>query len=147
MGSLFSPRRRGLVLLVFLVPVAIMAGCGSKSGTISGKVTYQGKPVEGGSVNFLSEGPNATMKTGGIQKDGSYSVSGVPVGPAKVTVQGMKARKLLIPAALQKEQGGVKEVKTEQSEVYVPPKYSKTETSDLKYDVKSGKQEHDIELE
>lgn len=145
MRSLFSPMR-GIALLVFLAPVAMMAGCGSKSGTISGKVTYQGKAVEGGSVNFLSEGANSTMKTGGIQKDGSYSVSGVPVGPAKITVQGMKARRLLIPAALQKEQGGVKEVKTEQSEVYVPPRYGKTETSDLKYDVQSGKQQHDIDL-
>jgi len=136
---------RGLMLLVLLTPALVLFGCGSKTGTISGKVTYQGKPLGGGSVNFLSEGPNPTMKTGGIQKDGSYSVSGVPVGPAKITVQGIHARKLLIPAQLQKEQGKT-EVTTDQPEVYVPPQYSNTETSGLRYEVRPGSQTHDIEL-
>jgi hypothetical protein len=144
MCSLFSSIR-GFALLIFLVLSLTAFGCGSKTGTISGKVTYQGKAVTGGSVNFLSEGSESIMKTGGIQKDGSYSVSGVPVGPAKITVQGVKARRLLIPTQLQKEQGKA-EVTTDQPEIYVPPKYGSADTSDLKYEVKPGKQHYDIEL-
>jgi hypothetical protein len=59
-------------------------GCGAKTGDVSGKVTYQGKPVVYGSVVIV--GPDGIPKSGAIQPDGSYSVAGVGVGEAKVAV-------------------------------------------------------------
>lgn len=148
MSSPFSPARV-VALFVLLGPVLMLAGCGgSKTGTISGKVLYKGKPLEGGFVNFLSDGPNQTQKGSGIQKDGSYSISNFPIGPSKITVQGVKARRLLLPAQFQPEQGKAAEAaKTEQAEVYVPPVYENAETTTLTHEVKAGKQERNLELE
>lgn len=121
----------------------MVGGCGGSSGTISGKVLYQGKPLPGGYVNFMSEDAKAVIKTSEIGDDGSYSVSGMPVGSAKISVQGLAARNLAtVPG-----QGGGKGSVPKQKEVYVPPEYGNTETSGLKYDVKSGKQPYDIKLE
>lgn len=144
MRSLFSPIRR-LGLLLFLVPALMMCGCGRKTGTISGKVTYKGKPLKGGMVTFLSEGPKSMNKPSKIEKDGSYSISGFSVGPAKITVQGVKARRLMVPKSMQ-NMPGVAGAKSDQEEVYVPDKYASPDTSDLTYEVQAGKQEHNIDL-
>jgi hypothetical protein len=118
------------------------SGCGQKTGTVSGKVTYQGKALPGGNVNFLSEGQGAVFKTSKIESDGSYSVSGIPVGPAKITVQGVSTRRMAtVPG---QEKGGAPN--SDQKEVIVPPQYSNAEQSPLKYDVKPGSQTHPIDL-
>ncbi len=121
-------------------------GCSKPTGNISGKVLYQDKPLPGGYVNFMSPGPDATVKTSAIQKDGSYSITGMPVGEAKITVQG-------IFAPLQPTQGGVPPAAAgsasqaaNRQTVYVPPEYGNADTSKLTYTVVSGSQPHDIEL-
>ncbi len=134
-------RRLGFYSLAFALLVLAAGGCGKSTGTISGKVLYQGKPLPGGYVNFTSEGAIPATKTSSIQEDGSYSVSGMPVGPAKISVQGLAARRL---AALPGQ--GEKDSQPQQKEVFVPPQYGNTDTSGLKYEVKSGKQPYDIEL-
>ena len=146
MRSLSSPTHR-LALLVFVLPALVPLGCGSKKASISGKVTYQGKAITGGFVNFISEGPNATTKTSNIEKDGSYSVTGVPPGPAKITVQGVPPpRKFQAPQAMQNKPG-VADAKSDQpEEVFVPPQYSSPDQTDLKYDVQPGSQTHNIDL-
>jgi len=144
MRSPFSPTHC-LGLLVFFLLAVMAVGCGSKTATISGKVTYQGKPLPGGFVNFISEGPNATTKPSPIQKDGSYSVSGVPIGPAKITVQGVASRKFRVPQKMQNTPG-VADAKSDQPEVFVPAWYGIPDQTDLKYDVQPGSQTHDIPL-
>jgi hypothetical protein len=135
------PRRAGVSVLAVALLVLAASGCGNRTGTVSGKVFYQGKPLPGGNVNFMSEGPSATVKSSTIQSDGSYSVSGVPVGLAKITVQGLAQRRL----AEFKGQGGSTEQR-EQKEIFVPPHYGNAELSGLQFDVKPGSQSHDIEL-
>jgi len=137
----FFTRRHGLYMLTFFLLALAVSGCSKKTGTVSGKVLYQSKPLPGGHVNFLSEGPNSTVKTSEIQSDGSYSVSGIPVGPAKITVQGVSARN--IPQF--KGQGEAAQ-QSKPKEVFVPPQYSNADKSGLKYDVKLGAQSYDIEL-
>ena len=133
-------RSRGFFLMFALLAFAA-GGCGKSTGNVSGKVLYQGKPLPGGYVNFMSQGDKSVAKTSEIKADGSYAVSGLPVGPAKISVQGLEKRRLAdLPG-----QGG-KDEKVEQKEVYVPPQYGNTETSGLQYDVRPGSQSHDIEL-
>jgi hypothetical protein len=128
------------VLSISLLGLAV-CGCGKNTGNVSGKISYQGKPLPGGYVNFMSEGEQGNFKTSPIKEDGSYSVSALPVGPAKISIQGLAARRLAdLPG-----QGGKVE-KIQQKEVFVPDKYGNTDTSGLKYEVKSGSQSHDIEL-
>lgn len=72
-----------------LLPIALglaalaSAGCGG-AATVEGKVTYQGKPVVYGTVVVI--GPDNLPKSGTIQTDGSYRVSGVKPGAAKLSV-------------------------------------------------------------
>jgi hypothetical protein len=65
-----------------LLTLAVV-GCAGR-GDVSGKVSYQGKPVVFGSVQF--EASDKTIKQANIKEDGTYSIAGVPVGEAKVAV-------------------------------------------------------------
>jgi hypothetical protein len=76
-------KRRALSLLLVSC-VFLVAGCGKPSGTVSGHVSYQGKALDHGTVTlFPAEGPGVG---GQINADGTYSVSYVPLGKAKVIV-------------------------------------------------------------
>lgn len=55
-----------------------------KDGTVSGKVTYKGKPLPAGTVKFHSAKGKAVSAT--IQEDGTYRAKGVPAGDARLTV-------------------------------------------------------------
>src|SRR5438045_892164 len=58
-------------------------GCGG-TATVSGKVSYQGRPVTYGSVIFLGDDNKA--RSGVIEPDGSYTVEKVFPGEALVGV-------------------------------------------------------------
>ena len=61
-----------------------VTGCGGGTGSISGKITHKGKPVVFGTITFIDEQGKST--TGEISPDGSYTVSGVGIGVAKILV-------------------------------------------------------------
>lgn len=71
-----------------LLTLVALAGCDSSVSTVSGKVTYKGKPVVFGTVSVT--GPDGMTRSGPIEPDGSFSVSGVGVGEGKVTVTSLK---------------------------------------------------------
>ena len=137
------PPSRRLCCLAAAVLTLTASGCGKPTGSISGKVTYRGNALPGGYVNYTGVGDSPMVKTSTIQSDGSYSISGMAVGPAKITVQGILAP--VTPA-----QGKTPGVEAPQAPgrqtVYVPPQYSNTDTSGLTFTVGSGAQQHDIEL-
>jgi hypothetical protein len=133
------PPMRGLCCLVAAALALAATGCGKSVGNISGKVTYQDKALTGGYVNFSCEGDAPTVKTSIIKEDGGYSIIGMPVGPAKISVQG-------IPAPQGPGAGGTTPPTGGRKVVYVPPQYSTTENSGLTYTVVSGSQTHDIPL-
>lgn len=67
-----------------------MAGCGSRNGLmeIHGSVTYDGKPVQDGTVNFVpvnGNGPTAAA----IVTDGRYSVRVAP-GEKRVRIEAFR---------------------------------------------------------
>jgi hypothetical protein len=81
-ASLRSSRRSLSVFGALLLVAAV--GCGSGKGTVSGQVTLDGKPLPAGKISFLgSHGQSATADI----TDGQYTVSNVPTGEVKVTVQ------------------------------------------------------------
>src|SRR5438132_3725963 len=71
---------RSALTITLLTPIV---GCGGK-GDVSGQVTFKGKPLVFGTVQF--EANDKTFKQGNINRDGTYSIDGVPVGEAKVAV-------------------------------------------------------------
>jgi len=73
-----------------------VAGCGDRAVAVRGKVTYQGKPLTGGSVTLV--GPTGLVYSGAVQPDGTYAIEGVPAGSVKVGVTGPPARATAKPA-------------------------------------------------
>ena len=68
---------------LFPILLAGVCGCGH-TAKVTGKVTYQGRPVVYGSVTFLSA--DKTARSGAIQADGSYAVEDVPSGTVQIGV-------------------------------------------------------------
>jgi hypothetical protein len=72
-----------------LLAVVLVASCdnGPPSGEVSGRVSYDGKPLDNGSITFFpTDGKSPTA--GGLIKDGKYAVLKVSVGKYKVTISG-----------------------------------------------------------
>ena len=73
-----------LTLLLTCLAVFPLTGCGSSSATVSGTVTFAGKPLNSGFVLFQpSEG---TVQSANIQPDGTYTVEQLGLGMAKISV-------------------------------------------------------------
>lgn len=64
--------------------LAVVAGCGPRAVAVTGKVTYQGKPVVYGTVTLMAA--DGSIHQIGINTDGTYQLDRVPVGPATVSV-------------------------------------------------------------
>ena len=77
--------RPGVVTLGCLL--LCLGGCGSnnnKTATVSGTVTYEGKNLVYGTVTMVGE--DSVSRSGAIQKDGKFTVEGVPFGQVRVAV-------------------------------------------------------------
>lgn len=78
-----------LVFVGSLLGLVIWAGCGKSSGgvTVSGTVTFDGRPVEEGYVTF-SPADGKGPARGGPIKDGKFTVTDVMPGEKIVSVTG-----------------------------------------------------------
>jgi len=134
----------------------LLAGCSSK-GTVTGKITYQGKPLPLGIVTFVPEQGGGGF-TSDI-RDGEYKITKIPSGPAKIAIMlsssgpPLKYMRMMQPPAevLEKAAPGKSvEEPTKPSPVPqgapLPEKFKNPDTSGLTYTVKSGSQVHDIDL-
>src|SRR6266511_1761841 len=138
--------RRGFsfLLLVAILGFAVGCGSGNKSGDsskneVGGKVTLGDKLVSGTVVFVYSD--NKELQ-GPIGPDGSYVILDPTPGQVKIYI---KASGLVAPAA----KGGPetpKEGPASGSGVAPPVKYQSIATSGLTYEVKPGKQTHNLEL-
>jgi hypothetical protein len=134
-----------LALLLVLASSAGVLGCGKKTGTVSGKVTYHNKSVTSGEVFFLSQ----DGKTGAhapVQPDGTYKVINVPLGTMKV---GLQNPPLTVPDH-DKSMADSPEIKEAVKRValYVPtpPKYADIDQSGLTTEVKPGENTYNVDL-
>jgi|SRR5579884_79280 len=156
--------RRLVSLCLLLFPLsALTLGC-SREGTVSGTVSYKGERLNRGTVTFFPEKGSGTYQSV-IGNDGTYSISKLPPGPAKVAVsvpaagippgviRGRAADK--IEKALKKgEAGGDKaaggdkpaEPKSKSGSP-IPDKYANPDKSGLSLEVTGGKQVFDIKLD
>ncbi len=119
----------GLALTLALVT----AGCDSATGTVSGKVSYEGVPLRGGTVTFTTEDGKSTT-TARIQPDGSYTAENVEVGPNYVGVETRSAR--------EEPSAGLSHGR----HVPIPVNYANPRKSGLRMTVWGGPQTHPIDL-
>lgn len=80
----YPARCRGAILCALAAALVGASGCGRGVGDVSGRVTHQGKVVVCGSVTLV--GPDGMTKSGRINQDGTYSVSGVGAGTVRVAI-------------------------------------------------------------
>jgi hypothetical protein len=146
-------RRLALICLPLFFLCLLAAGCGSE-GSVSGKVSYKGQPVKAGSIHFFPEKGQGGNFSSIIQPDGSYSVSKLPRGQAKITVDVSSGGGP--PPAVFKQRGGAQiaaamkkqgmDGKGGDTSLKVPPKFSDPEKSGLTIDVKGGSQTHNVDM-
>jgi hypothetical protein len=134
--------------LLLLLPLA--AGCATH-GTVTGKVLHRGTPLDTGGVVFLAK--DGHTYNGNIEKDGSYTVPKIPPGLAKIAVvvaSGPSGQPMKIPPGAGKTPEGIQGGSSPGAMTHQGPKiaeqYSDPEKSGLTYEVKSGSQEHDIDI-
>jgi hypothetical protein len=82
--QLSAAKGRSLALVVGLA-LCSAAGCGPSYGSLSGKVTYNGKELKGGYVTLVPEGEGESF-AGEIQEDGTYQLPRVKTGKYKICV-------------------------------------------------------------
>jgi hypothetical protein len=135
----------------------LLVGC-SSSATVSGKVTYQARPLTGGTVLFTStEGKGS--RSAQIGEDGSYTIPNMPTGPVKIAVETKSAQPPtmlggqpnmkpppgvdLPPEAAKSGVYGDSKKKTAEP---IPEEYGDPDRSGLEYTVTRGSQTKNIDL-
>lgn len=145
--------RTGLAGLLFATLLA-MTGCGSSTGTISGKVSYKDAPLKGGNVTFLTKDKKVS-RLSEIQEDGSYKIEKMPAGEVLISVETASlkpppaSRFVNAPPAGANAPPGYKAPDFKEKAkryVEIPEMYSDPDKSKLTYTVKGGEQNFDIKL-
>jgi len=136
------------LLILFLPILASGCGGGGNNAAVSGKVSYNGAPVTGGTLKFYPEG-STEFTTGAIAPDGTFSFGGVPKGKMKVVVETESIKQ----QAKNSEKYKDKEGKSPPAPsgptpvfVAIPIKYKVVETTDLTCEVKSSGNSFDFVL-
>jgi hypothetical protein len=135
----------------------VVAGCSSRSATVSGKVIYQGQKVASARVVFQSESGVFQTFT---DADGNYKLEKVPPGLVTIAVDPPRAPpNLKLPiGGPPKDKMVPKDLKLpdEAKKVFqglnagpglqIPDHFRDAAKSKLTYELKAGNQVHDIEL-
>ena len=135
--------RVGVTAGIFIVAFG-MAGCGAngpKLSPVSGRVTFQGKPVAAGMVRFSNPSAGVDIMAN-LQPDGTYSVrmakgSGLPEGTYAVAVEPPR-----VDAPV-----GAMTLPPAPNRPDIPTKYRQPSTSGLTLTVKSGSNVFDVEMQ
>lgn len=148
-------------LLVLLALAACVAGCAGQ-GSIMGTVTFRptGKKLAWGTVTVV--GADGIPRQGMINKDGTYTVNGVPAGAARVTVSSENPKPVgdapergrdpgpgKPTNAPEAATGGAVAVPEDIVKAWfpIPAKYADLAQSGLKVQVQAGVNAHDIVLD
>jgi len=112
-----------------LLLMLVVGGCGSVEvadrATVSGTIVFEGKPVTGGSIRLVGADDPTRQAHGRVRKDGTFTLTGCPVGVVKVAVETSSVLE------------GVPS--TDSGEfVRIPPQFVRPETTPLSVTVPAG---------
>ena len=126
-------------LLSFLVLNLALLGCeNNEYSALSGKVTFQGKPLTVGTVSFKHK-TAGTTGYGNLQSDGSYSVK---TGRNAGLLRGEYAVYVVATEIIPSDGNSAPNVK-----LLIPSHYAEPETSGLNCTVPAASDTYDIILE
>jgi hypothetical protein len=158
--KILSQRPQIAVGCTLFLSLLMLIGCSSKDKnlSLSGKVTYKGEPVTGGSLSLIpTDGKTPPVNTK-INGDGTYMIVPPALGKLNVTVEtesirGMKSGGPVyanVPKGPNGEDMSDKlpkrDAASQQNYKPIPPKYSQAATSGLSVDIHSGKNEKTFDL-
>jgi hypothetical protein len=158
-----TPRDLWLRIRCSLVLVLLtLAGCDSGTGAVTGRVTFQGKPVVFGSVVMV--GADNKLVSGPLDAEGRYAINGVPLGTVQVAVVSPNpAPPRRLPRRLLKRREEMFKLQEEKKDVQdspapavpkvdsskwfpLPKQYELADTSGITTTIYSGENTFDIEL-
>jgi hypothetical protein len=170
----FSPLSARLSCLLIVLALVAVVGCGPSDAKMTGKVTYKGEALKGGTVTLIPKGTGQTFSTR-IEEDGSYNFDQIKSGTYKVCVEtdslkpppaskgpsyfgkqlGVKDKskiKNTPPKGVTPPEGYLMSTpfsgasENDKRYVAIPKEYGDAGTTTLTVDVKGGSQQHDIPL-
>ena len=156
------PGQRSMLAVAVTGLAILVAGCGGSQTQLSGKVTYKGEPVTGGSINLVPTAGGAGSVPANITREGTYAVAPVPPGTYTVTVEtesikhaggltvkGGPGGEAQAKAMVQKQGYPTGQMDKSKMPVYVaiPAKYADAKKSGLTVEVKAGRNEKNLVLD
>jgi hypothetical protein len=127
-----------LTVLPLALVVFGLSGCG-KPG-VSGRVTFDGQPVDGGAITFVQEGGVNAQRVGGQINDGKYNISTEKMPPGKYKVEIVWNKKTGKQLPNPNDAGTM----VDETKQVIPIKYNSN--SELSAEIKSGANTADFEL-
>jgi hypothetical protein len=127
-------------LLPFLGAALLVLGCGGsgdKPASVSGRVTYNGKPVTSGTVVLIGADGKAS-DTGPVQPDGTYSIAHSPAGTVKVAFDNPPPPRV-DPRTAAKDPEAQEAAREAARYVPTPAHYRDAAKSGVTLDLKSGR--------
>ncbi|VTS05677.1 hypothetical protein [Tuwongella immobilis] len=134
---------RSLALAALACSMVGLIGCGGvPTGTVKGKISYNGQPIANGRVIFVCFGGDAPSITGYV-RNGEFTVEKVPYGKVQVTAASdivKRNRVANMPKDIQtpgegEESGAPPRV--EGKDVALPSKYGVPATSGMEFEMDS----------
>src|SRR5262245_19879075 len=124
-----------LQAIVAIVLFLVAPGCsGHNAASVSGSVTLDGQPLTTGMVSFYPDGGNGAPANGQIDSSGNYSLStGTDVGLAPGKYIAIVVATKDPPQLYDKTGAEIPPIPI------TPAKYGSTNSSDLRIEVKAGK--------
>jgi hypothetical protein len=131
----------------------IATGCGRGSGDLKGRVTLTagGKTTTVVMGQVMVVGSDSKAYYSEIGEDGSYQISGIPAGEAKVVVNSPDPR-LAAKATAGREPRGDRKPREPAKKadlskwVAIPEKYNQPDTTNLKVEIRSGENTYNVEM-
>jgi hypothetical protein len=123
-------------------------GCGSPFGTVKGKITYKGQPLNRAAISFLCE--DGRVAAAESSADGSYLLPQAPVGNCRLSIVCTAETGEQVTQAMEDiKRKGQKNpmVAMPVFKSLIPDRFGNPDTSGLTYKVVSGESNCNIDLE
>jgi hypothetical protein len=128
--------------LLAIVLISAAAGCSGSAATVTGTVTLDGQPLTKGDVSFHPDGAGAAPAYGQIDSSGRYTLStGTEAGLAPGNYVAVVVATKDPPQPYDKTGAEIPPIPI------TPGKYGNVATSDLKVQVKPGKNDVPLALD
>jgi hypothetical protein len=145
-----------VVVGLLLVSALLIGGCEkrTRSGVVTGTVTYKGKPVNDAALFLYPPGSDGTEApiTIPVAEDGNFTIRDLPPGKYKIVVEGATggegeaAMLKLLPPEKQAEMKGKMGAQKSPVTISFPDKYKKLTTTDLTCEITDSPQTLNLEL-